>query len=341
VRDTDEDGLDDGEELNRGTEPLNADTDGDGLKDGDEVSRGIDPMEVDTDFDGTPDASDDDPGQAPTLIPTDTPTATATPTPTPTPSEDVSRVGAQPDLAVTDIILTEDNKIQCSYQNVGDTEIPEQDVWIEIYVDNERVSRTNIGVGTTFPAGRSGSLQTGPVDVSRALDVMCLIDGDNNVAEADEKNNEFTKDLSVVAVRELGLILTKYPFEDQRVRQAIQRAVGWEELAQKFFPDEYVTLSLGLLEGDLLEASDVRDLTYDPEKAKALLAEAGFPDGFGVLLLVPPDQEGLDYMAELMEGSLDKAGFKVDLTGEPCSPEIMEKFSDAREPAMCLVRLDL
>jgi serine/threonine protein kinase len=86
VRDTDEDGLDDGDELNLGTEPLKKDTDGDGLKDGDEVSRGIDPMKVDTDADGTPDASDDDPGQAPTPIPTETPTSTATPIPTETPT---------------------------------------------------------------------------------------------------------------------------------------------------------------------------------------------------------------------------------------------------------------
>jgi len=58
-RDTDEDGLDDGEEVkNRKTDPLNPDSDGDGLKDGDEVSRGLDPLNPDTDGDGLPDAED-------------------------------------------------------------------------------------------------------------------------------------------------------------------------------------------------------------------------------------------------------------------------------------------
>ena len=41
-RDTDQDGSDDGEEVNnRKTDPLKPDTDNDGLKDGDEVSRAL------------------------------------------------------------------------------------------------------------------------------------------------------------------------------------------------------------------------------------------------------------------------------------------------------------
>lgn len=58
-RDTDEDGLDDGEEVRvRHTDPLNPDTDGDGIKDGDEVARGLNPLNPDTDGDGIPDAQD-------------------------------------------------------------------------------------------------------------------------------------------------------------------------------------------------------------------------------------------------------------------------------------------
>lgn len=58
-RDTDEDGLDDGEEVkNRRTDPLNPDTDGDGLKDGDETARGLNPLNPDSDGDGIPDAQD-------------------------------------------------------------------------------------------------------------------------------------------------------------------------------------------------------------------------------------------------------------------------------------------
>ena len=74
-RDTDEDGLDDGVEVNQyKTDPLKPDTDGDGLKDGDEVSRGLNPKNPDSDADGLPDAVD----PAPLVPSTSTPDFAAT-----------------------------------------------------------------------------------------------------------------------------------------------------------------------------------------------------------------------------------------------------------------------
>jgi len=67
TRDTDEDGVDDGEEVNTlGTDPMRPDSDGDGLRDGDEVTRGTDPMDPDSDDDGLRDNVDPDP-----LVPED------------------------------------------------------------------------------------------------------------------------------------------------------------------------------------------------------------------------------------------------------------------------------
>ena len=50
--DADDDGLDNLNELNRGTNPVSADTDRDELDDGDELTRGTDPLNADTDSDG-------------------------------------------------------------------------------------------------------------------------------------------------------------------------------------------------------------------------------------------------------------------------------------------------
>ncbi|HEY3473237.1 MAG TPA: protein kinase, partial [Anaerolineales bacterium] len=72
-RDTDKDGLDDGQEVTVNlTNPLFPDTDGDGLKDGDEVSRGLDPKKTDTDGDGVPDSRDNTPGETATPLPSPT-----------------------------------------------------------------------------------------------------------------------------------------------------------------------------------------------------------------------------------------------------------------------------
>lgn len=73
--DTDEDGLNDGEEVRVWlTNPLNRDTDGDELSDGDEVKNGTDPNKRDTDGDGIQDNVD--------INPIALPTATITPYPT-------------------------------------------------------------------------------------------------------------------------------------------------------------------------------------------------------------------------------------------------------------------
>ena len=84
--DTDGDGLLDGAELIWNANPLNPDTDGDTLSDGQEVNvLHSSPTNVDTDGDGQADNVDPDPGQQPT--PTPSPTYTATPTTTPTVTE--------------------------------------------------------------------------------------------------------------------------------------------------------------------------------------------------------------------------------------------------------------
>lgn len=57
--DSDDDGLDDGEEINvYGTDPLKEDTDKDGLEDGDEILFGTDPLLPDTDGNGIPDGEE-------------------------------------------------------------------------------------------------------------------------------------------------------------------------------------------------------------------------------------------------------------------------------------------
>jgi heat shock protein beta len=59
--DSDDDGVEDGQELKDGTDPLDLDSDDDGLDDGDEDSVGSDPLDDDSDDDGELDGDDLDP----------------------------------------------------------------------------------------------------------------------------------------------------------------------------------------------------------------------------------------------------------------------------------------
>ena len=72
VRDSDEDGLEDGPEVNNhGTNPLNPDTDGDGLRDSEEVSQGTGATNPDSDGDGLSDGSESENSSKPLKADTD------------------------------------------------------------------------------------------------------------------------------------------------------------------------------------------------------------------------------------------------------------------------------
>ena len=75
--DTDDDGINDGDEVAAGTNPTNPDSDGDGVADGVETMLGTDPLNADSDNDGF----DDGPEVAAGSDPTDDSSFPASPVP--------------------------------------------------------------------------------------------------------------------------------------------------------------------------------------------------------------------------------------------------------------------
>jgi len=102
------------------------------------------------------------------------------------------------------------------------------------------------------------------------------------------------------------------PFSDQRVRQAMSMAIDRSRLVQ-------------LMNGRSVEAGgpippsvlgDNKELVpqaYDPEGAKALLTEAGYPDGFTTEMLVTTDPTQLS-LAQAAVSDLAAIGVQVTLT---------------------------
>jgi peptide/nickel transport system substrate-binding protein len=110
----------------------------------------------------------------------------------------------------------------------------------------------------------------------------------------------------------------KNPFKDQRVRQAFYQAIDIEAIKLRVMRNQ--SHPTGLMYGPGVNgwtaASDVR-FPYDPAAAKKLLAEAGYPNGFGVTLDCPNDRyindEAICQAATIM---LSKIGVKVTLNAQ-------------------------
>src|SRR3984957_15074492 len=107
----------------------------------------------------------------------------------------------------------------------------------------------------------------------------------------------------------------KNPFKDQRVRQAFALAIDEPTIVQK------VMLGLGhptwLMWGPGVNgydaALDVRPKP-DPAKAKQLLADAGYPDGFRVAFDCPNDRYVMDeQICTAITSMLARIGMKIDL----------------------------
>ncbi len=83
----------------------------------------------------------------------------------------------------------------------------------------------------------------------------------------------------------VGLLLSfdcrKPPFSDKRVRQALNYAINKEEILSKLLLGEGAVLQGQILTSNTFGFnSHLKPYPYDPEKAKALLKEAGYGNGF-------------------------------------------------------------
>ncbi len=93
----------------------------------------------------------------------------------------------------------------------------------------------------------------------------------------------------------IGLKLNQAPFNDERVRIALQKAINIEEVATAYYGYDSYSYP-GLWDMSQTGWSSVPDwseellaeYTYDPEAAKALLAEAGYPNGFSFTVAIDP-----------------------------------------------------
>lgn len=99
-------------------------------------------------------------------------------------------------------------------------------------------------------------------------------------------------------------------FMDKRVRQAMAHAINRESLTKNLVGPAAVVAHSPCHPDQFACSDNVTRYPYDPAKAKALLKDAGFPDGFEFDLFAYRDRE----FTEAVIGDLAKAGIRAKLT---------------------------
>jgi len=148
------------------------------------------------------------------------------------------------------------------------------------------------------------------------------------------------------------------PFHDIRVRKALNLAINREELAQALFPGAAQVAAFYPSDPKALGfPQDITPYPYDPEQAKALLAEAGYPNGFSFdlhsLAMPGVPAEQARRICEAVAGYWEKIGVKPKIVPtdiawlrpryrkKPQSPDIIGNASFFSTTVKNLAALDL
>ncbi|WP_183564683.1 ABC transporter substrate-binding protein [Mucilaginibacter sp. SP1R1] len=123
-------------------------------------------------------------------------------------------------------------------------------------------------------------------------------------------------------------IVKKSPLKILKVRQAINYAIDRQKMIK------YLRNSMGtpgyagfIPEGMPGFSKDVKGYGYDPDKARQLLAEAGFPDGKNLPEISLATTVGYRSLIEYVQGQLDRIGIKtsVEITQGASLRELVSK----------------
>ena len=127
------------------------------------------------------------------------------------------------------------------------------------------------------------------------------------------------------------------PFDNLKVRQAVNYAINKEALCKVAFAG-YAVPSDGVIPAKMEFFHKVGPWPYDVAKAKQLLAEAGYPNGFETELWSAYNHSTAQKVIQFLQQQLNQVGIKVKLTALEAGQRI-ERVESAPDPDTAPVRL--
>ena len=132
------------------------------------------------------------------------------------------------------------------------------------------------------------------------------------------------KDSNVTVLEQPGLNIgylayntTKKPFDDVRVRKAINMAINKKAIVDAVYLGSGIPAINPLPPTIWSYNKSIKDDPYNPDEAKKMLAAAGYPNGFETDLWAMPVQRPYNpnakRIAELMQADLAKVGVKAEI----------------------------
>lgn len=112
--------------------------------------------------------------------------------------------------------------------------------------------------------------------------------------------------------RYISINVTQKPFDDIRVRQAINYAINRQALIKVAFAG-YATPAAGVVPPAILYARSYPLWPYDPDKARALLKDAGYPDGFTTTLWSSHNHSTAQKVLQFTQQQLATVGIRVQI----------------------------
>jgi peptide/nickel transport system substrate-binding protein len=132
------------------------------------------------------------------------------------------------------------------------------------------------------------------------------------------ENHQDTKIIKVpgLTVWYVVLNLDKAPFNNVKVRQALNYAIDKQAIVHDVLKDTGIVATQAVHPMTWGYNPEARTYTYDPAKARSLLAEAGYANGFNATLWVPESGSGMQLpkeMSQVIQANFAAVGVNVRL----------------------------
>jgi glutathione transport system substrate-binding protein len=137
--------------------------------------------------------------------------------------------------------------------------------------------------------------------------------------------------------RYLSMNTQQKPFDNPKVREAINYAINKEALVKVAFSG-YAVPAEGVVPHGVEYAAKLGPWPYNPAKARELLKEAGYPNGFESTLWSAYNYTTAQKVIQFVQQQLAQVGVKVQVQALEAGQRV-ERVESAQDPATAPVRM--